>query len=66
MNREESDRLRELCTLAQSEMNSEKLVELIREINRVFEISEEREKKSSSRAIPDVAPDEGSTPKAGS
>jgi hypothetical protein len=48
MNREESDRLRELCTLAQNEMDSGRLIQLIREINRVFEISEEREKKAIS------------------
>ena len=49
MNREESDRLRELCMLAQNEMDPEKLVQLIRQINHIFEISEEREKKDASR-----------------
>jgi hypothetical protein len=49
MNREESDRLRELCTLAQNEMDPEKLVRLIREINQVFEVSEEREKQASEQ-----------------
>lgn len=44
MNREESDRLRELCMLAQNEMDPAKLVQLIRQINQVFEISEAREK----------------------
>jgi hypothetical protein len=46
MTPEESDRLRELCTLAQNEMDPVKLVQLIQEINRVFEMSEEREKKA--------------------
>lgn len=46
MTPEESDRLRELCMQAQSEMDPVKLVELIQEINRVFEQSEQREKKT--------------------
>jgi hypothetical protein len=41
--------------LAQNEMDSQKLVRLIREINRVFETSEEREKKAlSAESGPDV------------
>lgn len=46
MTPEESDRLRELCMRAQSEMDPVKLVELIQEINRVFEESERREAKT--------------------
>ena len=44
MTPEESDRLRELCTQAQKEMDPIKLVQLVQEINRVFELSEERQK----------------------
>ncbi len=50
MTPEESDRLRELCMQAQSEMDPVKLVQLIQEINRVFELSEEREKNASRSA----------------
>ena len=48
MNSEESDRLRELCMEAQNEMNDEKLIQLIRKINRIFEIAEERVKQAAS------------------
>ncbi len=52
MTPEESDRLRELCTQAQSEMDPVRLVELIQEINRVFEQSERREAKTQDSAGP--------------
>ena len=46
MTPEESDRLRELCMRAQNEMDSVKLVELIQEINRVFEQSEQGKERA--------------------
>jgi len=57
MTPEESNRLRDLCTQAQSEMDPVKLVQLIQEINRVFELSEERE-KNASRSAP-LGPEAG-------
>jgi hypothetical protein len=48
MTPEESDRLRELCMRAQSEMDPVKLVQLIQEINHVFEMSEQRLRSRSS------------------
>jgi|HubBroStandDraft_6_1064221.scaffolds.fasta_scaffold370033_3 hypothetical protein len=53
MTPEESDRLRELCTQAQNEMDPVRLVQLIQEINRVFEQSEERERTSSRPEDPE-------------
>ncbi len=53
MTPEESDRLRELCTQAQSEMDPVKLVQLIQEINRVFELSEERQRNQSPSTASD-------------
>jgi hypothetical protein len=47
MTPEESDQLRELCMRAQSEMDPVKLVQLIQEINHVFEMSEQRRKSGS-------------------
>lgn len=58
MTPEESDRLRELCMRAQNEMDSVKLVELIQEINRVFEQSEQRIEKGSGS--PGLNPEAGS------
>ncbi|HKS72883.1 MAG TPA: hypothetical protein VJQ82_06765 [Terriglobales bacterium] len=59
MNREESDRLRELCMLAQNEMDPAKLVQLIRQINQIFETSEAREKAEAKH----TSEEEGGAPK---
>jgi hypothetical protein len=48
MNKAESDRIHELCSLIAVEQDRPKFLELVEELNRILEVSEQRLKKTQT------------------
>ncbi len=46
MNKTESDRIQELCSLIAVEQDRRKFLELVRELNRILEVNDQRLKSS--------------------
>jgi hypothetical protein len=46
MNKAESDRIHELCSLIAVEQDRRKFVELVEELNRILEVNDQRLKKT--------------------